>query len=543
MSEDHNIVKPPAHSLSSEGVDFPDVFSKEPSSLAPDAPTMAPDGSTANSSENRVMNATKFQSDIESNTVSTEQHGSGNAPPMRNTLPSSLREHVRPGKSKRTHFPLIPSKVALLIIDIQEFLSSPSSVQDEHDHAYFYHTALPRMISHVEKLVQQTRQQRDSQSQGCEVIFTYLEALTQDCRDVSLDYKLSGALASIPNSAVSPAKFLESVMPLTRDGKGDIMIPKTSCSVFMSTNLHYVLQNLHIEQLLVCGQLTDQCVESAVRDAADLGYFVTVIEDACAAQSEDAHQKGLSGMKGFSRILSTQQVLDELQNAPEEVVITRSIAAATEPVHEAVAEQQREISEPLSDISILPSHEWNPPFCNEDAATMALLHTMQFAGVKFLRYLAVDACNSIRCKAVPLQQLIQKKRLDHQVSIAQVCFAGLPTYGDYMMESTGLDAQQVLTLKPDVGSLRILPYAPTSAVVLGTAVDPTSRRVSPLCTRGLLSRVVETARQHGIEFVSRMCAFPFIVLNARLTTLFCFSYYISMSESRLSFVFTKKEPP
>ena len=63
----------------------------------------------------------------------------------------------------------------------------------------------------------------------------------------------------------------------------DILIPKTSCSVFNSTNIAYVLRNLQIEQIVLVGQLTDQCVESAVRDAADLGFFVTVVDDACAA--------------------------------------------------------------------------------------------------------------------------------------------------------------------------------------------------------------------------------------------------------------------
>ena len=231
-----------------------------------------------------------------------------------------------------------------------------------------------------------------------------------------------------------------------------------------------------------------------------MGYFVTVIEDACAAHSEDAHEKGLHGMKGFSRSLSTEQVLEELQNPRDEIVVAQSIFE--EQVEEKVAIQTREMTESLSHISIMAADQWNAPPCNEKTTT-ALLHTLQFAGVKFLRYLAVDAYNSIRCKAVPLHHLVKTNRLNHQVSIAQVCFAGLPTYGDYMSESTGLDARQILTLQPDVGSLRILPYAPTSAVVMGNAWDPTSHSISPLCTRGLLSRVVETARQYEIEFVSQ----------------------------------------
>ena len=37
--------------------------------------------------------------------------------------------------------------------------------------------------------------------------------------------------------------------------------------------------------------MTNQCVESAVRDAADLGFFVTVVEDACAAKVPIATKK------------------------------------------------------------------------------------------------------------------------------------------------------------------------------------------------------------------------------------------------------------
>ena len=125
---------------------------------------------------------------------------------------------------------------------------------------------------------------------GCEIIFTYLESQCDDSRDVSLDYKLSGGLARLPCPS-SPAKFITGISPIPGQ---DISLPKTSCSVFQSTNLDYILRNLNIEQLVVCGQLTDQCVESAVRDAADLGYLVSVVEDACAAESKDSHEKGVS---------------------------------------------------------------------------------------------------------------------------------------------------------------------------------------------------------------------------------------------------------
>jgi nicotinamidase-related amidase/Sec-independent protein translocase protein TatA len=151
-------------------------------------------------------------------------------------------------------------------------------------------------------------------STGCEVIFTYLQSTTKDNRDISLDYQLSGPLlAQIPNVTTSMEDlFLPELMPSIHAGKGDILLPKTSCSVFQSTNLDYILRQLQVEQLVVVGQLTNQCVESAVRDAADLGYFVTVVDDACAARSPPEHWQGLANMKGFARIVPSAQVLTEI---------------------------------------------------------------------------------------------------------------------------------------------------------------------------------------------------------------------------------------
>jgi len=54
-----------------------------------------------------------------------------------------------------------------------------------------------------------------------------------------------------------------------------------SCSQDVVVGVHldqhrYVLRNLGTQYLIIAGCLTDQCVDSAVRDACDLGYLVTV---------------------------------------------------------------------------------------------------------------------------------------------------------------------------------------------------------------------------------------------------------------------------
>lgn len=229
----------------------------------------------------------------------------------------SLQTEVKIGESGRYHFPLIPTKSALLIIDVQNHFSKPIDKTDAKNRAYFFEDALPSAIRNIRKIAEAFRVLRDDEETpthtGCEVIFTYVQTMTNDGRDMSLDYKLSGPkFATLPNCNASDDEIFLDILKPTRKGKGDLLVPKTSCSVFNSTNLNYILRNLGVEQLLVVGQLTNQCVESAVRDAADLGYFVTVAQDACAAEDPEDHLRGLEGMKGFCRIVETVQVLDEL---------------------------------------------------------------------------------------------------------------------------------------------------------------------------------------------------------------------------------------
>ena len=92
----------------------------------------------------------------------------------------------------------------------------------------------------------------------------------------------------------------------------EIVFPKTSSSVFISTNIDYVLRNLGTKYLIIAGCLTDQCVDSAVRDACDLGYLVTVPTDACVTQSAERHEWSLRNNRGYCRQVTTQALLEEI---------------------------------------------------------------------------------------------------------------------------------------------------------------------------------------------------------------------------------------
>ncbi|MDZ5448745.1 isochorismatase family cysteine hydrolase [Labrys sp. ZIDIC5] len=153
----------------------------------------------------------------------------------------------------------------------------------------------------------QARLQEAARAAGIEVIFTVLESLTQDGRDRSLDHKISGL--NFPKGCWE-AKVIEAVGP-----RGDeIIIPKTASGIFNATNIEYVLRNLGVEFLIVYGVVTDQCVESAIRDAADRGFLVTQIEDCCAAETPENHLASIDSMNGhYCRTRSTDEMIAEIK--------------------------------------------------------------------------------------------------------------------------------------------------------------------------------------------------------------------------------------
>ena len=156
-------------------------------------------------------------------------------------------------------------------------------------------------------LPNQARLQAAARAAGIEVMFTVIESLTLDGRDRSLDHKISGL--NVPKGSWE-AKVIEEVGP-----RGDeIIIPKTASGIFNATNISYVLRNLGIDYLVMYGVVTDQCVESAIRDAADRGFLVTQIEDCCAAETPENHAASIDSMRGhYCRTRSTDEMIAEFK--------------------------------------------------------------------------------------------------------------------------------------------------------------------------------------------------------------------------------------
>lgn len=203
--------------------------------------------------------------------------------------------------------PIDPARAALLIIDVQNYSAHPHGSEwrglGPHEYeqklGYFFRTLRRVVLPNLRRLQAACRQAH------VEIMYSVIENLTRDGRDRSLDYKISGL--DVPKGSWD-ARVLEEIAP----AEDEIIFRKTSSSVFISTNIDYVLRNLGTRYLIVAGLLTDQCVESAVRDACDLGYLVTLVSDACTTYSSERHEQSLTGIRGYCRQRPTEALLAEI---------------------------------------------------------------------------------------------------------------------------------------------------------------------------------------------------------------------------------------
>lgn len=203
--------------------------------------------------------------------------------------------------------PLDPAQSALLFIDVQNFSADRrggefKDFQPERFEAelgWYFEQLDTRVVPNMQRL------QAACRAAGVEVLYTTIESLTKDGRDRSLDYKITGF--NVPKGSWD-GKVIDAIAP----GEDEIVLPKTSSSVFVSTHIDYLLRNLGVRQLVISGLLTDQCVESAIRDACDLGYLVTEVTDACLTYTQARHDNSLNAIRGYCRQITTDALIAEL---------------------------------------------------------------------------------------------------------------------------------------------------------------------------------------------------------------------------------------
>lgn len=110
------------------------------------------------------------------------------------------------------------------------------------------------------------------------------------------------------------------IRPEVMPAPGEKVIGKRHASSFRDTDLQAWLRGKGITKLVLCGMQTHMCLEAAARAAADLGFEVTVIADACATRdleyggikvpAAQVHAATLAALSGtYARVVTADELL------------------------------------------------------------------------------------------------------------------------------------------------------------------------------------------------------------------------------------------
>jgi nicotinamidase-related amidase len=110
------------------------------------------------------------------------------------------------------------------------------------------------------------------------------------------------------------------IHPLVLPREGEPVLVKHTPNAFVGTALERELRAQQPEQLVICGMMSHMCIDSTVRAATDLGFSVTLLEDACTTKdltwdgvqipAQTVHRAIMASLSGtFAHVINTEEWL------------------------------------------------------------------------------------------------------------------------------------------------------------------------------------------------------------------------------------------
>ena len=215
---------------------------------------------------------------------------------------TDYRSFYYEGAAEPSDLSLPVDETVLLSIDVQNTYMTPSADPAEHARwAPFFERMHGIVIPATAKLQNSFRQN------GMDVLHARIACLLEDGRDRSLSQKKPGWNYLLLPKDREDAQIVAELAPR----EGEIVVTKTTDSALTGTSLRLVLHNMGIKNVVLTGIFTDQCISSTVRSLADESFNVILVEDCCAAGTDELHRKELEILNMiYCQVISSGELMD-----------------------------------------------------------------------------------------------------------------------------------------------------------------------------------------------------------------------------------------
>ena len=197
---------------------------------------------------------------------------------------------------------LSPDETAMLSIDVQNIYMEIPNDQEERARWAPFHRRMREIVIPTTKSLQD-----DFRKSGMDVIHARIACQLADGRDRSLSQKKPGWNYLLLPKDEPAAQIVPELSP----AQGEIVLTKTTDSALTGTNLRLILSNMGIKNVILTGIFTDQCISSTVRSLADESFNVIVLEDCCAAGTEELHLRELEIINMiYCHVVSSRELME-----------------------------------------------------------------------------------------------------------------------------------------------------------------------------------------------------------------------------------------
>ena len=193
-------------------------------------------------------------------------------------------------------------ETAILSIDVQNTYMTPSDDPAERARWAPFHARMHEIV-----IPTTDRLQNSFRQHGMDVLHARIACLLENGKDRSLSQKKPGWNYLLLPKDREDSQIVAELAPR----EGEIVVTKTTDSALTGTNLRLVLHNMGIKNVVLTGIFTDQCISSTVRSLADESFNVILVEDCCAAGTDELHRKELEILNMiYCHVISSRELMD-----------------------------------------------------------------------------------------------------------------------------------------------------------------------------------------------------------------------------------------
>jgi ureidoacrylate peracid hydrolase len=194
-----------------------------------------------------------------------------------------------------------PPTSALILGDLQNDFLHPDGAYGRAGQSHSSIAALPDRLA---PLVRAARER------GVLIVATLFTLVPGRGGEPIISPHLKSLRPFLKKSDFAPGSFGQQLVDAL--APADVHVEKIAYSAFHASRLEWVLRKCGVEELYFTGIVTNGGVASTVRDAHVREFDCTVIEDGCAAFSDEIHRAAIEGLKPVAKITTITDVLHAL---------------------------------------------------------------------------------------------------------------------------------------------------------------------------------------------------------------------------------------